>query len=233
MNPAQFILKFAAQVADVFLLLKVCEEPIEEKKPRLRTRHGTANTSQIVELSKSAGKGSFAALIRPGDDKDALWVLQIEVVRHDRRSFATELIRQSKVKHSTPVDLLGLIRDIGIAKGKAGLFEPMNVLKTCDVELHFTVEPGNFAVEIAAMTSAILLEGGEDVGIQLSDPIQYGRFNMIHVRRRTVLKAVLFGCTLAKLLECLQYICAVVRFRVVFADCNALARYMKRILNLS
>ena len=77
------------------------------------------------------------------------------------------------------------------------------------------------------MTSAVPVQGGEDFRIQLSDQIQYARFHMIHVRRGTEIKSVLFGPSLAKLLERLQYVRTVVRFGVVFADGNGLARYVE------
>jgi hypothetical protein len=50
---------------------------------------------------------------------------------------------------------------------------------------------------------------------------------MIHIRRATEIEFVLFGRSLAKLLERLQYVCTVVRFGIVFADGNGLARYVE------
>ena len=170
MNPEQIVLQLAAQVLEVFLPLEVGEQSVEEEEPRFPAGHGTADAGQVMELSKSAGEGRFPALVRPGHDQYAFRIVEVEVVGHHRCVFADELIGQGEVEYLAAADFLGSVGDGGIAEGQPGRFEALDVLDARDVELDFPVKGPDRAVEIVAMATAVLLQEGEDVGIELVRP---------------------------------------------------------------
>ena len=82
-----------------------------------------------------------------------------------------------------------------------------------DVELYFAVEGlAIVLIKIVSLAIAVLLQRREDVGIQPSDEIQHGRFDVVHVRGGVEAETILFRCSLLKLLEGVQYIRTVVEF---------------------
>lgn len=72
----------------------------------------------MVELAEGASERGLAALIRAGDDDDALGVVQLEVVGDDVA--VTELGRESEVEGAAGEDLLGVRADAGNAEAEPG-----------------------------------------------------------------------------------------------------------------
>ena len=71
------------------------------------------------------------------------------------------------------------------------------------------------------MATAVPVQGREDVGIPSCDEVQHGRFHVVHFRLRVELEAVLPRRSLLELLEGAQHVRAVVRFRVISANLDA------------
>ena len=147
--------------------------------------------------------------------------LQIEVIGHYRCAFADEFVGQGKIKNLMPVDFLGAVSDGGIAEGQPGRLESLNVLDIPEIELHFPVKSADCVVEVGAMTLTVLVQKREDIGIQPCNPVEYGLLHMVHVRPLVEVEPIFLRCPLLELLEGVQHVRAIVRFRVISADLDA------------
>src|SRR6266581_5089068 len=91
MNPDQVILQFPSEIGDGFFLFKMRKEPVEQKELRFPARDRAAYAGQIMQLPEGAGEGGFPALVRTGDDNDALRFFQGKIIADHGRFFRYEL----------------------------------------------------------------------------------------------------------------------------------------------
>jgi hypothetical protein len=77
--------------------------------------------------------------------------------------------------------------------------------------MNLTVEGGNRFVDKNGVPRAVVIEPRKELGIELGNELQHLGFDMIHVRRGTVLDPVVLRGSLLELFECLLDFCAVVR----------------------
>ncbi len=71
-DPNQIVLQLAAEIRDVLFPFEVREEAVKEKEPSFRARNRAAQAGQIMQLAEHARERRLAALVRAGNDEDAL-----------------------------------------------------------------------------------------------------------------------------------------------------------------
>src|SRR6266700_1239772 len=160
-NPDQVILQFATEIFDVFFLLKMGKKPIEQKELCFLAWDETAEASQIMQLSEGASEGGFPALVRTGDDHDALLPLQVKIIADNGRVFGHEFIRQSHIKSLIIIDFLALIGHVRITKWQSLPFESCNILQISDIKLYFPIKNGHRFIQIRAVFRAVISKMGK------------------------------------------------------------------------
>ena len=135
-----------------------------------------------MQLAEHAGKRRLAALVRAGNDEDALPAGQEEIVGDDGSPFADELIRQREIEGFAAADLLGRLRELRLAEAQAEAPEFLDIREVGNVELNLAVEPRDLFVEILRVRRAKGVEGAECVWIQRRHPIQHLCLDMVYAR---------------------------------------------------
>ncbi len=95
--------------------------------------------------------------------------------------------------------------------------------------MYFPVKNTYRFIQIIVVVCAIIIEMEKYVGIQSCDEIQYFRFNMVHFRPVGKFDRVIFHRSLFEFRECFLNIGAVINFRFVFANLDAVALYEQAI----
>src|ERR1022692_1530772 len=237
MDSREVVLHLAAEILEVLALLEMGEHLVEQEQLRLAARYRAADAGQVVHLADSPGESCLTALIRAGYDEDAFRVVQAEVIADYRPVLRKQNVGQRNIECRAAENVLRLAGDPRIAETKPGSSEPRDEVQVGDVELHFPVADGNHAVKITVMTLVVVIEGRENVGVQLCYKIKDARFDVVHVRkgmkrgpvipRLPLLEPRECGGHVCEVIprlplleprECGGHVCAVVSFRVILAD---------------
>ena len=214
----QLILQLAPQVRDLLLLLKVREDLIAEEEARFPSRYRTPQAAEVMELAEGPGKGGLAALVRTGDDEDALVLLQKEVVADDRFLHGHELAGQGDIVGVGRCHLLGAPRNIRVAEGQAGCAERCHGVQPGEVELDLAIEALDDGIEVAATALMVGTQLREDFGMQLRHEVEDARLDVVHIREVAEGDQIVLGDTAFESPEDLPHLGAVVGFAAVAVD---------------